>query len=91
MELLSTSETHDRPTFSWFTAIYLNAQNPINPLGLPAYTWKGGAAFVKVGVLVRYRPEDLEAWLNEFPAGGPNAERFKARLKWLVDPIPGRF
>src|ERR1700761_3755378 len=31
---------------------------------------KHGPAFVKVGVLVRYRPEDLDAWLNELPTGG---------------------
>jgi Helix-turn-helix domain len=29
-----------------------------------------GPAFVKVGVLVRYRPEDLAAWLSALPTGG---------------------
>jgi excisionase family DNA binding protein len=42
---------------------------------------KHGPAFVKVGVLVRYRPEDLEAWLNGLPAGGSSPERFKARFE----------
>ncbi len=29
-----------------------------------------GPAFLKVGALVRYRPEDLEAWLAALPTGG---------------------
>jgi len=29
-----------------------------------------GTAFVKVGTLVRYRPEDLDTWLSELPIGG---------------------
>jgi hypothetical protein len=29
-----------------------------------------GPAFVKVGSLVRYEPEDLEAWLASLPTGG---------------------
>ena len=29
-----------------------------------------GPAFVKVGALVRYRPEDLHTWLSELPTGG---------------------
>ena len=29
-----------------------------------------GPAFVKVGALVRYRPEDLDAWLSALPTGG---------------------
>jgi len=27
--------------------------------------------FLKVGALVRYRPEDLEAWLAALPTGEP--------------------
>ena len=37
-----------------------------------------GPAFMKVGALVRYRPEDLDAWLNELPMGGSN-HRFPRR------------
>jgi excisionase family DNA binding protein len=33
---------------------------------------KRGPAFVKVGALVRYRPEDLDAWLDDLPTGGSN-------------------
>lgn len=33
-----------------------------------------GPRFHKVGVLVRYRPEDLEAWLAGQLAGGGNTE-----------------
>jgi excisionase family DNA binding protein len=29
-----------------------------------------GPALVKVGALVRYRPEDLYAWLSALPTGG---------------------
>jgi len=32
-----------------------------------------GPAFLKVGSLVRYRPEDLEAWLTSRPTGGSRA------------------
>jgi hypothetical protein len=31
---------------------------------------KRGPAFVKIGQLVRYRPEDLESWLGTLPTGG---------------------
>jgi excisionase family DNA binding protein len=29
-----------------------------------------GPQFVKVGALVRYRPEDLEEWMTTLPKGG---------------------
>jgi excisionase family DNA binding protein len=29
-----------------------------------------GPQFIKVGSLVRYRPEDLETWLASLPTGG---------------------
>ena len=32
-----------------------------------------GPAFLKVGSLVRYRPEDLEEWLTSRPMGGSKA------------------
>jgi excisionase family DNA binding protein len=31
---------------------------------------KRGPRFIKVGSLVRYRPEDLEEWLLQQPTGG---------------------
>jgi excisionase family DNA binding protein len=31
---------------------------------------KRGPQFIKVGSLVRYRPEDVEAWLLSLPTGG---------------------
>ncbi len=31
---------------------------------------KRGPRFIKVGSLVRYRPEDIEAWLTSLPTGG---------------------
>jgi excisionase family DNA binding protein len=31
---------------------------------------KRGPMFVKVGSLVRYRPEDLDSWVAELPIGG---------------------
>ena len=32
-----------------------------------------GPQFIKVGSLVRYRPEDLESWLAALPTGGSGA------------------
>ena len=34
-----------------------------------------GPAFLKVGCLVRYRPEDLESWIADLPVGGYPVER----------------
>jgi predicted DNA-binding transcriptional regulator AlpA len=31
---------------------------------------KRGPAFVKIGHLVRYRPEELETWIQSLPTGG---------------------
>ena len=31
---------------------------------------KRGPMFVKVGSLVRYRPEDLDTWVSALPTGG---------------------
>ena len=41
-----------------------------------------GPRFVKVGALVRYRPEDLEQWTEGLPAGGtaPQQEEIHLRL-----------
>jgi hypothetical protein len=35
---------------------------------------KRGPTFLKVGALVRYRPEDLESWLTTLPTGGNRHE-----------------
>jgi len=40
-----------------------------------------GPQFHKVGALVRYRPEDLEAWLAGQPTGGVSPERRETRLE----------
>ena len=34
-----------------------------------------GPAFLKVGCLVRYRPEDLESWIADRPVGGYLVDR----------------
>ena len=34
-----------------------------------------GPQFVKVGALVRYRPEDLDEWLATLPRGGGKSDR----------------
>ena len=34
-----------------------------------------GPAFLRVGCLVRYRPEDLDSWIAQLPAGGYAGER----------------
>lgn len=33
-----------------------------------------GPKFIKVGPLVRYRPEEVEAWLSALPTGGAQSE-----------------
>jgi len=38
-----------------------------------------GPQFIKVGALVRYRPEDLEEWLAGQPTGGASPERREVR------------
>jgi excisionase family DNA binding protein len=43
-----------------------------------------GPAFVKVGSLVRYSPEDLEAWLASLPTGGT------ASLRQFTSGLSGR-
>ena len=42
-----------------------------------------GPKFIKVGSLVRYRPEDLERWLLEQPTGG--AQNSKGAGRALAD------
>ena len=39
-----------------------------------------GPQFVKVGALVRYRPEDLEQWMAALPTGGAGPQRENIRL-----------
>ena len=36
---------------------------------------KRGPTFIKIGPLVRYRQEDLHAWLESLPTGGIGAAR----------------
>jgi excisionase family DNA binding protein len=50
-----------------------------------------GPQFIKVGSLVRYRPEDLESWLASLPTGGDrlvkskiapaNSQRYRETVK----------
>ena len=50
-----------------------------------------GPQFIKVGSLVRYRPEDLESWLASLPTGGAqlvkaetgaaNGQRYRGAVK----------
>ena len=40
-----------------------------------------GPRFVKVGSLVRYRPEDLEQWLETLPAGGAVPQQREIHLR----------
>ncbi len=41
---------------------------------------KRGPLFIKVGSLVRYRPEDLEFWLAALPTGGSGNSMRNRRL-----------
>lgn len=40
-----------------------------------------GPQFIKVGSLVRYRPEDLETWLAALPTGGSGAAEKQSQLR----------
>jgi hypothetical protein len=40
-----------------------------------------GPRFVKVGALVRYRPEDLKLWMDALPAGGATHQGTEAPLR----------
>ena len=40
-----------------------------------------GPQFIKVGSLVRYRPEDLEIWLAALPTGGSGAAEKQTHLR----------
>jgi len=58
---------------------FLNEQEVSKRLNVSVATlrrWrleKRGPTFVKVGALVRYRPEDLDSWVAALPTGGdPN-------------------
>ena len=52
-----------------------------------------GPRFIKVGSLVRYRPEDLEPWLASLPTGGAQpvatepaqagGQRFRSAVKLM--------
>ena len=55
---------------------FLNEQEVSKRLNVSVATlrrWrleKRGPVFVKVGSLVRYRPEDLDTWVTALPTGG---------------------
>ena len=40
-----------------------------------------GPRFVKVGALVRYRPQDLEQWMASLPAGGTDPRQQEIHLR----------
>ena len=40
-----------------------------------------GPQFIKVGSLVRYRPEEIEAWLAVLPTGGSVTPERPAQLR----------
>ena len=58
---------------------FLNEQEVSKRLNISVATlrrWrleKRGPMFVKVGSLVRYRPEDLDSWVAALPTGGDPA------------------
>ena len=58
---------------------FLNEQEVSKRLNVSVATlrrWrleKRGPMFVKVGSLVRYRPEDLDSWVAALPTGGDPA------------------
>jgi predicted DNA-binding transcriptional regulator AlpA len=40
-----------------------------------------GPQFIKVGSLVRYRPEEIESWLTALPTGGAGRAETHAQLR----------
>lgn len=50
---------------------------------------KRGPRFVKIGQLVRYRPEELELWIQSLPTGGLLQARGKT-LNGFMAPGPVR-
>jgi hypothetical protein len=42
---------------------------------------KRGPLFIKVGCLVRYRPEDVESWLAALPTGGSSTNERRVLLR----------
>ena len=40
-----------------------------------------GPQFIKVGSLVRYRPEEIESWLAALPTGGAGRAETHAQLR----------
>jgi excisionase family DNA binding protein len=46
-----------------------------------------GPVFVKVGALVRYRPEDVEVWLGELAMGGSDSFRSQNSVPRLMTKI----
>jgi predicted DNA-binding transcriptional regulator AlpA len=40
-----------------------------------------GPQFIKVGALVRYRPEEIEVWLTALPTGGAGRAETHAQLR----------
>jgi excisionase family DNA binding protein len=42
---------------------------------------KRGPRFIKVGSLVRYRPEDIDAWLASLPTGGSAKSAMPAQAR----------
>jgi len=53
-----------------------------------------GPKYIKVGAMVRYKPEDLEAWLDSRPAGGsaypPRAANTANRVSDATTQASGR-
>lgn len=46
-----------------------------------------GPLFVKVGTLVRYRPEDVEMWLGELASGASDSFRSQISVPRLMTKI----
>jgi excisionase family DNA binding protein len=66
------------PMLALMTEIELSERLNVSLASLRRWRLEGrGPRFVKVGSLVRYRPEDLDEWLASLPAGGVNLSRHR--------------
>jgi predicted DNA-binding transcriptional regulator AlpA len=64
---------------SLLTEIQISEQLQVSLACLRRWRLRGeGPQYIKVGPLVRYRPEDIDAWIADLPTAG-NGRRFTVR------------
>ena len=68
---MASSESHEGRMENLLNENEVSKQIRVSLAALRRWRLEGrGPRFIKVGSLVRYRPEELETWLASQPAGG---------------------